>query len=221
MEWLNTRLRVLGNRPSPSSESSYAIGHPDPFSRLGLLTEVLFWITRLVLLRRLWTGEARHIMKNARRVVSRGYRRSFRSKIEFIVSDVNKSIEHAEEACDYILNKRWTEPKLSTRTTQRAVSRLRLGTAGLKLRLSEIDKLYVTREGELVVRESNSRDGLDNTPNTDIGESHSPASPDVVVLRDLDGDSDTRARARILSRVLTQMVLQTDGSLYCIRGLVP
>ena len=194
MQWIHTRLKVLKSTAPPKDGLAYGIGHPDPTSRLGLLTELLFWMTRFSLLRRLWTGEARAIIKNARRLVTHGHRRSFRAKIERIIADVNKSISRAEDECEYVLNKKWAEAKLSAKTTRRVVGRLKHGTKGLKLRLSEINRLYVTETGDLIVLGSESDIDRVSTPDSNPDIVDSPESPDVMVLGSSDAGCSQAAQ---------------------------
>ena len=182
LQWLHTRLKVLRTTSASKDGLTFGIGHPDPTSRLGLLTELLFWMTRFSLLRRLWTGEARAIIKNARKLVTHGHRRAFRAKIERIIADVNKSIARAEDECEHVLNKSWPEAKLTPKTICRVVGRLKHGTKGLKLRLSEINRLYVTEIGDLVVQGSESDIDRVSTPDTNPDFVDSTASPDVTVL---------------------------------------
>ena len=182
LEWIHTRLKVLRSSSSSNDGLAFGVGHPDPTSRLGLLTELLYWLTRFALLRRLWTGEARAIIKNARRMVTHGHRRAFRAKIERIIADINKSISRAEDECDHLLNKKWPEAKLTSKTTNRVVRRLKHGTHGLKVRLSEINRLHVTETGDLIISNTESEFDRISTPDSNPDLADSPESSEVMVL---------------------------------------
>ena len=158
MVWLRTRLRVLRSGFSESNLVFYGIGNPEPRTRLGMLSELLFWVTRMALFRRLWQGEARHFEKRIiRSHVRKGYRTAFRTKIREVVRDVSRAADCAENTCIYIMNRPWGQPALTVHTLRRILRRLEDGTFSLFIRLVEIDCLYVTRRGTLVVRRSRER----------------------------------------------------------------
>ena len=115
-------------------------------------------------------------------MVTHGHRRAFRAKIERIIANINKLISRAEDECEHLLNKNWPEAKLSSKTIRHVVGRLKHGTKGLKLRLSEINRLHVTEIGYLAVLGTESEIDRGSTPDSNPDLVDSPESPDVMVL---------------------------------------
>ena len=170
MIWLRTRLRVLRSGYSERNLVFYGIGNPEPRTRLGMLSELLFWVTRMALFRRLWRDEARHFEQRIiRSHVRKGYRTAFRTKIREVVRDVNRAADCAENTCIYIMNRPWGQPALTVQTLRRILRRLEDGTFGLFIRLVEIDCLYVTRRGTLVVKRAREMTPPQNDPDTEAG----------------------------------------------------
>ena len=95
---------------------------------------------------------------------------------------MNKSISRAEDECEHLLNKNWPEAKLSSKTINRVVGQLKHGTNGLKLRLSEINRLHVTETGDLTVLCTESEFDRISTPDSNPDLADSPESPEVMVL---------------------------------------
>ena len=83
---------------------------------------------------------------------------------------------------------------MSAKTTRRVVGRLKHGTKGLKLRLSEINRLYVTETGDLIVLGSESDIDRVSTPDTNPDFVDSPESPDVMVLGSSDAGCSQAAQ---------------------------
>ena len=71
---------------------------------------------------------------------------------------------------------------MSSKTISHVVGRLKHGTNGLKLRLSEINRLHVTETGDLTVLNTESEIDRISTPDSNPDLADSPESPEVMVL---------------------------------------
>ena len=70
-----------------------------------------------------------------------------------MVYDLTQALRGAKDACDEISDAKWPTAILTKNRLRDIISRLEESTAGLRRRLDEIEKLYVTRYGDFIVRE--------------------------------------------------------------------
>ena len=91
--WITTRIELLHSLThQPTANKVYKIGCPDPNSKLGWLTEIHFWLTRLNIFEKYLLKEIKEIQNNELSRINFGFKSYFRKQCTFLVYEVMYSV---------------------------------------------------------------------------------------------------------------------------------
>ena len=105
VQWMTTRIELLqALRQQPSGNKVYKIGCPDPNSKLGWLTEIHFWLTRLNIFEKYLLREIKQIQKIELLQINFGFKSYFRKQCTFLVHEIMSPVKMLRVLCNQILD---------------------------------------------------------------------------------------------------------------------
>ena len=103
--WMTTRIELLQSLThQPTANKIYRIGCPDPNSKLGWLTEVHFWVTRLQIFEKYFLKEIKQIQINQLSQINFGSKSYFRKQCTYLVHEIMHPVRLLRELCNETLD---------------------------------------------------------------------------------------------------------------------